>query len=117
MPPAGVEVQTAMPAAPVEAQRALPPENARRLRGVAAWSGSILKLTVYNPTNWRVSEIDVRVSRLRGETLVEDARPLTLVSIGSGLGTLETGVFEGEAGAQPKSFRWEIESARGFAPR
>jgi len=34
-----------------------------------------------------------------------------------GLNPADTGPFEGRAGAQPESFRWEIESARGYAPR
>ncbi len=34
-----------------------------------------------------------------------------------GLNALDTGPFEGRAGARPENFRWEIESARGYAPR
>ena len=35
----------------------------------------------------------------------------------AGLNPADTGPFEGKAGQQPENFRWEIESARGYAPR
>ena len=68
---------------------------------------------------------------------VEDPRPVLLVPPGqsvdasvadllsrvapdrkkAGLNPADTGPFEGKAGQQPENFRWEIESARGYAPR
>jgi len=114
----------------------LPSTELRKLRGVAAWSGDQLKLTVYNGTAWRVTEILVHIARFDGEDLVEDPRPVRLVPPGGkvdesvadllsqvapdrrkpGLNALDTGPFEGTAGARPENFRWEIESARGYAP-
>ena len=115
----------------------LPPLELRKLRGVAAWSGDRLKLTVYNGTAWRVTEVLVRITRFIGDDLVEDPRPVLLVPPRAqvdegvadllskvapdrkkpGLNALDTGPFEGKAGARPENFRWEIESARGYAPR
>jgi len=115
----------------------LPAAELRKLRGVAAWSGDRLRLTVYNGTAWRVTQIDVRLSRFDGEELVDDARPLRLAPPGPaveegvadlmskvapdrrkpGVNALDTGNFEGRAGARPENFRWKIESARGYAPR
>jgi hypothetical protein len=114
----------------------LPAAEVRTLRGVAAWSDETLALTLDNPTPWRVTEIRVRVSRLSGDELVPDAVPLVLrpplppVAPGvadllervapdrrkPGLNPLDTGVFEVKAGPVPEGFRWEIESARGYAP-
>jgi hypothetical protein len=34
-----------------------------------------------------------------------------------GVNPADTGPFEGKAGQQPENFRWEIEAARGYAPR
>jgi hypothetical protein len=118
-------------------ETALPAPELRKLRGVAAWSGDRLTLTVYNGTAWRVTEIQVRVARFDGDDLVEDPRPVRLlpprgeVDEGvadllskvapdrrkAGLNALDTGPFEGRAGPRPENFRWEIESARGYAPR
>jgi hypothetical protein len=115
----------------------LPPSEVRKLRGVAAWAGDTLKLTVYNGTSWRVTEIYVRIGRFRGDDFVEDPRPLLLLPPGGqvdagvadlmnkvapdrkkpGLNPLDTGPFQGRAGQQPDNFRWEIETARGYAPR
>jgi hypothetical protein len=115
----------------------LPPSELRRLRGVATWSGDTLKLTVYNGTAWRVTELYVKVSRFRDEDFVEDPRPIVLAPPGqsvdagvadllsrvapdrkkAGLNPADTGPFEGKAGQQPENFRWELEAARGYAPR
>src|SRR5512139_1174047 len=57
----------------------LPPAEVRRLRGVAAWSGETLGLTVENRTAWRVTELRVRVSRLSGDDLQPDTAPLVLL--------------------------------------
>jgi hypothetical protein len=92
---------------------------------------------VYNGTAWRVTEVRVRIARLNGDDLVEDPRPVPLLPPGAqvdegvadllskvapdrkkaGLNALDTGPFEGKAGPQPENFRWEIASARGYAPR
>jgi len=126
------------PAAGVAAHETeLPPAELHKLRGVAAWSGDRLKLTVYNGTAWRVTEVHVRIARLNGDDLVEDPRPVPLLPPGAqvdegvadllskvapdrkkaGLNALDTGPFEGKAGPRPENFRWEIESARGYAPQ
>lgn len=114
----------------------LPSPELRKLRGVAAWSGDTLKLTVFNGTAWRVTEIHVRLARFDGQDLVEDAQPVRLLPPGeqvdtdvaeilrqvapdrrkAGINALDTGALEGRAGPRPESFRWEIESARGYAP-
>jgi hypothetical protein len=114
----------------------LPARELRKLRGVAAWAGDTLKLTVYNGTAWRVTELYVRIGRFRDDDFVEDPRPVLLVpprrEVDAGVADLlsrvvpdrkkpglnpaDTGAFEGQVGQQPESFRWEIESARGYAP-
>jgi hypothetical protein len=115
----------------------LPAAEAHKLRGVAAWSGDTLKLTVYNGTGWRVTELYVRIGRFRGDDFIEDPRPILLLPLGGqvdagvaalmnrvapdrkkpGLNALDTGLFQGTAGQQPESFRWEIETARGYPPQ
>ncbi len=115
----------------------MPSHELRSLRGVAAWAGESLQLTVYNGTAWRVTELHVRIGRFTGEEFVEDARSLTLVRREErvnagvadlldrvvpdrkrpGLNPLDTGVFEATAGPRPEGFRWEIEGARGYPPR
>ena len=115
----------------------LPPADVRRLRGVAAWSGDTLGLTVENRTAWRVTELHVRVSRFAGDDVEQDAGPLLFLPPAEpvakgvadlfdrvapnrkrpGLNPLDTGLFAAKAGPRPEGFRWEIESARGYAPR
>jgi hypothetical protein len=115
----------------------LPVAEVPRLRGVAAWSSETLELTVENRTAWRVTELRVRVSRLSGDDLQPDAAPLVLLPPAKpvapgvadlldrvapdrkrpGLNPLDTGSFEAKAGPRPEGFHWEIESARGYAPR
>jgi hypothetical protein len=114
----------------------LPGSELHKLRGVAAWSGETLKLTVYNATAWRVTELRVRVERFNGEDFVADERLITLmpqsprVDAGvadllarvapdrkrPGLNSLDTGPFEARAGAAPEGFRWQLEAARGYPP-
>jgi hypothetical protein len=130
---------TPPPAAAALADREsdLPTADLKRLRGVATWSGDTLKLTVYNGTAWRVTELYVRVSRFKDDDFVEDPRPVALLPPGAavdagvadllsrvapdrkrpGLNPADTGPFEGRAGQQPENFRWEIEAARGYPPR
>jgi hypothetical protein len=115
----------------------LPPADVRRLRGVAAWSGETLGLTVENRTAWRVTALHVRVSRFAGDDFEQDAGLLLLLPPGEpvapgvadlldrvapdrkrpGLNPLDTGLFEAKAGPRPEGYRFEIESARGYAPR
>jgi hypothetical protein len=140
---AGATVTPAPPAPPHRAsafedrEAELPPAEVRRLRGVAAWSGETLGLTVENRTSWRVTELRVRVSRTAGDELVPDAGPLVLLPPAPpvapgvaelmdrvapdrkrpGLNPLDTGSFEAKAGPRPAGYRFEIESARGYAPR
>ncbi len=119
-----------------EGEAELPPAEVRRLRGVAAWSGETLTLTLDNPTAWRVTGIRVRVSRFAGDELVPDAGPRVLLPPAQpvapgvadlldrvapdrrkpGLNPFDTGLFEAKAGPAPEGFRWEIESACGYAP-
>jgi len=128
---------TAAAATSSDRESDLPAKDLKRLRGVASWAGDVLKLTVYNGTGWRVTEIDVKISRFKDDDFVEDARPLALVPPGAavdagvadllsrvapdrkkaGLNPSDTGPFEGKAGPPPENFRWEIESARGYPPK
>ena len=115
----------------------LPKSEIRKLRPVWAWEAETLKGTVYNGTAWRVTELYVRVGRFINDDFVEDPRPIVLSAPGSevdagvadllskvapdrkrpGINPLDTGVFQGRAGARPENFRAEIESARGYAPK
>jgi hypothetical protein len=128
---------TPVPAAVGDSEANLPAAEVRMLRGVAAWDGTRLRLTVYNGTGWRVTELYAKIFRFTGEDFKEDERPVLLlppartVDTGvadllskvapdrkkAGLNPLDTGPFEGEAGTQPESFRFEIASARGYPPR
>ena len=128
---------TAAAAMPSDRESDIPARDLKRLRGVASWAGDVLKLTVYNGTTWRVTELSVKISRFKDDDFVEDARPLVLAPPGAavdagvadllsrvapdrkkpGLNPSDTGPFEGKAGPQPENFRWEIESARGYPPR
>ena len=140
--PPPVTPTTTRPAPPVAADMAdreteLSRAELRKLRAVWAWEGDTLKGTVYNGTGWRVTEIYVSVFRFVNDDFMEDPRPLRLVPPGAqvdagvadllsrvapdrkrpGLNPLDTGAFEGKAGARPENFRAEIQSARGYAPR
>ncbi len=123
-------------AALAEDEADLPGAELGKLRGVAAWSGDTLKLTIYNATRWRVTEVHVRIERFSGEEFVADDHLIRLtpppqrVDVGvadllarvapdrkkPGLNSLDTGVFEATAGARPAGFRWRIDSARGYPP-
>lgn len=140
-PPPAVTRPTPTPAAGAVAlsdrENDLPTADLKRLRGVATWAGETLKLTVYNGTAWRVTELYVKISRFQDDDFVEDPRPVVLVPPGvsvdagvadllsrvapdrkrPGLNPADTGPFEGKAGQQPENFRWEIEAARGYPPR
>ena len=127
---------TPVPAAVADLETSLPAADLRRLRPVWIWEGESLRGTVYNGTGWRVTELYVRVSRFVNEDFIEDRRPILLLPPGGqvdagvadllrkvapdrkkpGLNPLDTGVFEGKAGARPENFRAEIDSARGYAP-
>lgn len=138
--PASTAPPPAVPPAPAgvgEEERDLPTSEVRKLRQVAAWSGTRLELTVVNETSWRVTALEVRVQRFVGNEVVDDARPLLLLppeaavddQVASllsrvapdrrkpGVNPLDTGTFSGEAGPRPDGFRCEIVSARGYAPR
>ena len=116
----------------------LPLAELRRLRGVGAWSGDRLTITVYNGSAWRVTEILVRTSRLRGDEFVDGATPHRLLPLGGapldaataellkkvvpdrkkpGVNPLDTGPFEATVGPQPDAYRWRIEGGRGYPPR
>jgi len=138
-PPAPTPTPTPVvaPATMSDKESDLPTANLKRLRGVATWSGDTLKLTVYNGTAWRITELYVKVSRFKDDDFVEDPRAIVLVPPGAavdagvadllsrvapdrkkpGLNPADTGPFQGKAGEQPENFRWEIEAARGYAPR
>jgi hypothetical protein len=138
-PPPAPAAVASTPTSPEIADREgdLPKADLRRLRGVAAWAGDTLKLTIYNGTGWRVTELHVRVGRFVNDDFVEDPQPVLLLPPRGqidpgvadllkrvapdrkkpGLNPADTGPFEGKAGPQPESFRWEIESARGYAPK
>ncbi len=135
--PAPQPAASAGAAALADRESDLPPGDLKRLRGVATWAGETLKLTVYNGTGWRVSELSVKISRFKEDDFVEDPTPLALLPPGAavdagvadllsrvapdrkkpGLNPSDTGPFEGKAGPQPENFRWEIESARGYPPK
>lgn len=123
---------------PIAEQEAeVPAAERRELRAVAGWSADRFVLTVYNRSAWRITELRVRIFRLAGEDFIEDPRPLRLLPPAGevdpgvvglmdkvapdrrkrGLNPLDTGPFEGQAGAPPESFRFEIESARGYPPQ
>jgi len=116
----------------------LPAAELRRLRGVGAWSGDRLTVTVYNGSAWRVTEILVRTSRLRGDEFVDAETPHWLLPSGGapvdagvadllnkvapdrkkpGVNPLDTGPFQATVGPQPPAYRWRIEGARGYPPR
>jgi hypothetical protein len=127
---------TSAPPLVADREADLPVPELRKLRGVAVWSGDNLKLTVYNGTAWRVTELSVRVGRFVRDDFAYDASALRLLPPAGpvdtgvadlllrvapdrkkpGLNPLDTGAFEAPGGAAPESFRWEIESARGYPP-
>jgi len=116
----------------------MPLAELRRLRGVGGWTGDRLTITLYNGSTWRVTEILVRTSRLRGAEFEDDATPHRLLPAGvapldaataellkkvapdrkkAGVNPLDTGPFEATVGPQPEAYRWKIEGARGYPPQ
>lgn len=133
----GRPAATPVPRVVLEQEAEVPASERRALRGVAGWSADRFVLTVYNRSAWRITELRVKIFRLAGEDFVEDPRPLRLLPPAGqvdpevvdlmdkvapdrrkpGLNPLDTGPFEGQAGAPPESFRFEIDSARGYPPQ
>ncbi|HSB60410.1 MAG TPA: hypothetical protein VLI67_01740, partial [Vicinamibacteria bacterium] len=116
----------------------LPASELKQLRGVAAWGGDRLTITVYNGSAWRVTEIFVRTSRFEDGQFVDADAPHPLLppaaapldaAVGGlldkvapdrkrpGVNPLDTGPFSAVIGPQPPAYRWRIETARGYAPR
>ncbi|HEY2943565.1 MAG TPA: DUF4339 domain-containing protein [Vicinamibacteria bacterium] len=116
----------------------LPPAELRRLRGVGGWSGDTLTITLYNGSAWRITEIFIRTSRLKGDEFQDSDAPHRLLPAGAapldagtaellkkvapdrrkaGVNPLDTGPFEASVGPQPEAYRWRIEGARGYPPR
>jgi hypothetical protein len=118
-----------------EQEADLSPDQLRRLRGVGGWSGNTLTITLYNGSTWRITEILVRTSQLRGEEFVDAETPNRLVPEGvdagvadllhkvapdrrkAGVNPLDAGKFQAEVGPKPEAYRWRIEGARGYPPR
>jgi len=141
-PPATATAPAATIATPTptgigDEERDVPLSEVRKLRQVAAWSGTRLELTVVNDTAWRITELYVQVQSFVGNEVVEGSRPILLLPPGEavddevasllsrvapdrrkpGVNPLDTGTFSGEAGPRPDGFRCDIVSARGYAPR
>jgi hypothetical protein len=115
----------------------LPNAELRLLRGVGAWAGDKLTITLYNGSSWRVTEIFVRTSGIQGDRFVDADAPRRLLPAGvpvdaavgellkkvapdrkrPGVNPADTGAFEGVVGPQPAAYRWKIEGARGYPPR
>jgi hypothetical protein len=116
----------------------LPQAELRRLRGVGAWTGDKLTITVYNASSWRVTEIVVRTSLMEADRFVDAVEPHRLSPAGAapvdaavgellnrvapnrkraGVNPADTGPFEATVGPQPAGYRWRIEGARGYPPR
>jgi hypothetical protein len=94
-------------------------DQLRRLRGVGGWTGNTLTVTLYNGSAWRITEILVRTSLLRGDEFVDGDTPHRLLPAGSasvdagmadllnkvapdrkkpGVNPLDTGAFEAAVG-------------------
>jgi hypothetical protein len=105
---------------------------------VGAWSGDRLTITLYNGSTWRITEILIRTSPLRGNEFLDGETPHRLLPVGAvpldagtaellkkvapdrrkaGVSPLDTGPFEARVGPQPPAYRWRIEGARGYPPR
>jgi hypothetical protein len=116
----------------------LPPAELRRLRGVGGWSGDRLTITLYNGSTWRITEIFIRTSRLKGDEFQDAEAPHRLLPVAAapldagtaellkkvapdrrkaGVNPLDTGPFDASVGPQPEAYRWRIEGARGYPPR
>lgn len=114
----------------------MPAVDVAKLRGVAAWEGDSLSVTVYNGSRWRVTEILVRTSRLEGDEFIDSKLLHPLVpqqeNVDTGVAQIldkvapqrrrpavnpdDTRAFGGKAGAKPNAYRWRIEGARGYPP-
>jgi hypothetical protein len=118
----------------------LPTPELRSLRGVGAWSGDRLTVTIYNGSTWRITEILVRTSVLSGdefkdaenaqwlrpagqppidpgmEAALDKVAPDRRKRIKAGVNPSDTGPFEAEVGPKPDGYRWRIEAARGYPP-
>ena len=136
-PAASVPTPTPAPSRIGDEERDIPLPEVRKLRQVAAWSGTRLELTVVNDTAWRITELHVQVQSFVGNEVVEGTTPILLLPPGEtvddevasllskvapdrrrpGVNPLDTGTFSGEAGPRPDAFRCDIVSARGYAPR
>jgi hypothetical protein len=111
-----------------EEEADLPASELKRLRGVAGWSGDTLTITVFNGSTWRVTELLVRTSRLKNQS-IDDETPKRLLPAGelrkavapdrkkAGVNPRDTGPFEGVVGAQPAAYSWSIDGARGYPAR
>ena len=128
---------TPVPSGVGDEEKDVPMSEVRKLRQVAAWSGTRLELTVVNDTDWRITELYVQVQSFVGNEVVENEMPILLLPPGAvvddevasllskvapdrrkpGVNPLDTGKFSGEAGPRPDGFRCDIVSARGYAPR
>jgi len=134
---APVAAATPVPVGVGDEERDLPRSELRKLRQVAAWSGTRLELTVVNNTDWRITELYATVQRFVVNEVIDDDQPILLLppdaavddEVASllskvapnrrkpGVNPLDTGTFSGEAGPRPDGFRCDIVSARGYAPR
>jgi hypothetical protein len=116
----------------------LPPTELRLLRGVGGWAGDKLRVTLYNGSTWRVTEIYVLTSKMEGDHFVDAVALQVLLPVGgapvdgavqdllqkvapdrkrAGVNPADTGPFEVVLGPQPSAYRWKIERARGYPPR
>jgi len=113
----------------------LPADQIDLLKGVAAWEGDELTVTLYNGSRWRITEILVRTSVLEGDQFNDSALLYPLVpkqDVDAGVAPIlqqvapdrrrpsvnpdDTRAFSGKAGQKPRAYRWRIEVARGHAP-
>ncbi len=135
--PGSGPTQTAGLTRPSNLETDLPRSELPKLRGVAAWSGTSLTLTLYNGTSFRVTEVFVRLSHLEEDEFVDAVALSRLVPPSGemdagvsgmldrvapdrkkpGVNPLDTGPLEAEVGPRPKVYRWRIEGARGYAFR
>jgi len=137
-PTAPAAVATPTPARPrLDQEVDIPKPELIKLRQVAAWSETMLELTVYNGTTFRVTEVSVTVQRFVGDDVVDDDTAIRLLppeaSVGAGVASLldkvaperakpgvnplDTGKFAGLAGPPPEAYRCQIVAARGYATR
>jgi hypothetical protein len=118
-----------------ETESDVPAEEIGQLKGVGAWEDDELRVTLYNGSRWRITEILVRTSVLEGDQFVDSALLHPLVpkqELDAGVAPIlervapdrrrpsvnpdDTRLFAGKAGQKPRAYRWRIEAARGLAP-